>query len=191
MPHRVRNIVVAVTSWHLICLVMLYVYTHGIAQNIVALYTAAFGDIQSNYGIYYRIAILHGYAAITAPASLASLFLFDRLSHRSAGRNRVVCAVCVWQLVVVAVLLGSYEMQFAWWLHQLGWAVFGVPENLYSFRNLALHRIVAWFICTTPVACAALWLYSKNVVEAQDISADRIDATKRIDQMPPAGSTLP
>ena len=141
---------------------MLYVYEHGIAPNIVALYTAAFGDIQLSYGIYSRIAIFHGYAAITAPASLASLCLFDRISHRSSNWSQVVLAVCLWQLVVVAVLVGSYELGFDWWLHQLGWTVFGAPENLWSFRNLVLHRIVAWFICTTPVACAALWLYSKQ-----------------------------
>lgn len=141
---------------------MLYVYQHSIAPNIVMLYTAAFGDIQLSYGTFSRIAIFHAYAATTAPASLASLCLFDRISHRMSHWSQVALAFCLWQVVVVAVLVSSYELGFHLWLHELDWAVFGAPENLYSFRNLALHRIVAWFICTTPVACVALWLYSKR-----------------------------
>lgn len=161
MSKRVRVILATTTVWHLVCLVMLYVYQYCIGPIVVALYTAAFGDIQSSIGIFTRLTIFLGYVVTTSPASLMSLYLFDRLSQRSMNWSQVAFAVCVWQLVVVTVLVGSYEMGFEYWLHQLGWSVFGAPEDLYSFRNLFLHRIVAWFICTTPLACAVLWVYSK------------------------------
>ena len=190
MSKRVRVILAGTTAWHLICLVMLYVYRYCIGPIVVVLYTASIGDIQSSIGIFTRLAIFLGYVVVTSPASLISLCLFDRLSHRSSNWSQVAFAVCVWQLVVVAVLVGSYELEFDYWLHQLGWIIFGVPENLYSFRNLVLHRIVAWIVCTTPVACAALWLYSKHTEVAPVSLVERIDSSKPVGHLPTNGSTL-
>ena len=62
-----------------------------------------------------------------------------------------------WEAAVVAILIWSYEVGFPYKINQLGWAIFGPPDNLYSFHNLMLHRIVAWLICTTPVALVGLF----------------------------------
>jgi hypothetical protein len=71
-----------------------------------------------------------------------------------------VAAFGGWEMVVVAILICSYEVGFPYMVNQLGWALFGPPENIYSFGNLVLHRIIAWLICTTPVAWMVLWGYS-------------------------------
>jgi hypothetical protein len=65
------------------------------------------------------------------------------------------------EVLVVLVLVSSYEIGFSYSLNQLGWAVLGPPDNVYSFQNLVLHRIIAWLIETTPVSWTALWLHSK------------------------------
>ena len=47
-------------------------------------------------------------------------------------------------------------------INWLGWSIFGAPENIYSYTNLLLHRVLAWLILTTPVAWFALCLYSRE-----------------------------
>jgi hypothetical protein len=140
---------------------MLLVYGHIVSPLVVAAYTAWFGDVQASYGRFERFGVYLGILVITFPATLVSLLLFDRLSHRATTLKQSLAAFCGWQLVVVVVLIWSYEAGFHYMVNELGWALFGPPEDAYSFRNLVLPRIIAWMLCTTPVGCMALWGYSK------------------------------
>lgn len=153
-----------IATWHLACLAMVFVYGHIVGHFVVMAYTAYFGDVQASYGMFERVATYLGILVITSPATLISLLLFDRLFYRPARWTRRAAVFCGWELVVVAVLIWSYEVGFPYIVNQVGWAIFGPPENLYSFRNLVLHRIIAWLVCTTPVAWLALWVYSKVAV---------------------------
>jgi hypothetical protein len=161
MWRRVRAQLIAIMIWHLACLAMMFFYGRVIRHLVAAAYTAWFGDVQASYGTFERFATYVGILAITSPSTLVSLLLFDRLSHRPVIWKRSVPAFCGWELAVVAILICSYEIAFPYMVNQLGWALFGPPEEIYSFRNLMLHRIIAWLICTTPVAWMALWGYSK------------------------------
>ena len=162
MSHRVKALLTTVAIWQLACLAMMFVYRPAIGHFVVAAYTAWFGDVQASYGRFERLAAYFGNIAITSLATLVSLLLFDRLSHRPATWKRRAVTFCGWQLVVVAILIWSYEVGFPYMVNQLGWALFGPPEDLYSFRNLALPRIITWLLCTTPVAWIALWAYSNS-----------------------------
>lgn len=161
MSHRARTLWIAIAAWHLACLAMMIVFRDVIAQFVVAAYTACFGNIQASYGSFDRLATYLAIVVITSPASLVSLILFDRLSHGSAKRKRMLVTFAAWQLVVIAVLVWSYEIGFPYMVNQIGWALFGPPEDIYSFQNLVLHRIIAWMLCTTPVAWIVLWGYSR------------------------------
>ena len=140
MSRRVRAQLIAITIWHLACLAMIFVYGRVVGHVVAAAYEAWFGDLQASYGTFERLAQYVGILVITSPSTLVSVLLFDRLSHRPTIRKRSVAAFCGWELVVVAILICSYEVGFPYMVNQLGWAVFGPPENIYSFRNLLHFR---------------------------------------------------
>lgn len=161
MPNRLRTLLTAIVIWHVACLAMYFVFGHFISQLLVSTYTEWLGDIQQSYGRFERITTYLGFVVITAPASLISLRLFDGLSHRLVKWKLILISFLGWQIAVVAVQSCSYEVELAWKIHQLDWALFGPQENLYSFRNLMVNRIIAWLLCTTPVAWMALWVHPK------------------------------
>ena len=71
-----------------------------------------------------------------------------------------------WQVLLVPILIWSYEWGFSYKVLQLDWAVFGPSEDVYSFRNLVLPKIVTWLVCTLPVGLTVLWLYGKLGIES-------------------------
>jgi hypothetical protein len=160
MSHRAK-LLTTIATWHLACLAMMFVYGHILSHVVVVAYTEYFGDVQASYGRFERVATYLWIVAITSPATLISLLLFDRLSRRPAGSMLTAAVFCEWELVVIAVLIWSYEISFPFLVNQVGWAMFGPPEDIYSFPNLVLHRIIAWLLCTTPIAWLALWGHSK------------------------------
>jgi len=170
MSKRIKDLLITIAIWHLICLVMFFVFQYFVGRIVVAVYTAWFGDIQQSYGRYERIGTYFEFVVITSPASLLSLRLFNGLSRRKANWAQTFITFVGWEFVAVAVLIGSYEAGFSYMIHQLDWAIFGPNENLYSFRNLMVHRIIAWLLCTTPVAWIALWVHRK--LTSQTISMD-------------------
>jgi hypothetical protein len=89
------------------------------------------------------------------------LRLFDKLLHRPTSWKLLAVIFMAWQTVVVAVLVWSYEAGFPNMISRLDGDLFGPVVDLYSFRNLALPRILAWLLCTAPVAGVMLWVYSK------------------------------
>lgn len=161
MSNRSKTLFVAIVTWHVACLVMYFVSGHVINQFVVAAYTTWFGEIQQSFGRFARIETYLAFVVITSPASLISLRLFDGLSRRQVKWKQRLITFLGWQIVVVAVLVWSYEAGFSYMIHRLDWAIFGPQENLYSFRNLMVDRIIAWLLCTTPVAWIALRAHPK------------------------------
>jgi len=139
---------------------MLIFYQRVGSKFVLSVYTTWFGDVQASYGRYERLATYFGFVIITLPAIMASLRLIDRLSHRSPGWKRMIIAFGAWQLAVVAILIWSYESGLSFKVSQLEWTLFGPPDDLYSFRNLVLHRVITWLLCTTPIAWLVLLGYS-------------------------------
>ena len=158
---RFTATVVAVGVWQTVSLVMMFAYRHVIGHLVVAAYTASDGDIQASYGRFERVGTYIALVVITLPASILTIVLYNKLSGLLTNRKRMIFTVCVWQMIVLAVLTWSYELGFPYMINQLGWRLFGPPTEIYSFMNLVLHRIIAWLLCTMPVSWAAVWIYSR------------------------------
>jgi hypothetical protein len=161
MPSCGKPLVAAVGAWHAACLAVRLACGSTIARIAAAGYTALVGDIQASYGVFDRIASYIMLVVVTVPATVVSLRLLDALCQRRGRWGRTAVAFTVWEAVVVAILVWSYEVAFPYRVNQLAWAIFGPPRELYSFQNLVLPRVVAWLICTTPIAGVMLWLYDK------------------------------
>jgi hypothetical protein len=151
----------AIVVWNVVVLLMMLAYPKTLGKLLLVTYEALFGEVQASYGAFSRVAMFLGFAAVTIPATLVAVWLFDRLSRRSPGWRQVAVSISIWEVVVILVLMSSYEMGFSYSLNQVCWMVFGPPDNIYGFRNLLLPRIIAWLIETTPVAWTSLWLHSK------------------------------
>ena len=141
---------------------MMFVYRYAIGYLVIATYTMLYGDIQASYGRFERFGTYIGLLVVTLPTSVATLFLVDRLSARRTTVKRKMLTAACWQMIIMLVLVCSYEVGFPYMINQLDWRIFGPPTEIYSFQNLVLHRIIAWLLCTIPVAWLAVWLYSRS-----------------------------
>ncbi len=159
-PGSWKAFVAALVVWNVLILPLMFAYRYTVGELVYLIYVALFGDIQTSYGAFVRVAMFVGYASVTLPATLIAVWLFDKLVHRTWRWRRSLLTVALWEVLVVFVLVSSYEIGFSHALHEIDWAVFG-PNDVYTFRNLALHRIIAWLIETTPVAWIALWVHTK------------------------------
>lgn len=157
----VKVTMTAIVAWNLAILPTILVYPNTVGQLLRMTYEALFGDIQASYGTFLRIATFVGDVVVTLPATFVAVWLFDKLSRRSLRWRRAAISISIWEFLVVLVLVSSYEIGFSYSLNQVGWAILGPLDNVYSFSNLVLHRIIAWLIETTPVSWTALWLHSK------------------------------
>jgi hypothetical protein len=151
----------AIIVWNLAVLPMALAYPNTLGKLLLVTYEAIFGEIQASYGAFSRLAMYLAFAAITLPATFVAVWLFDRLSRRSLRWRQAGLSILIWEVLVILVLVSSYEIGFSYSLNQVCWAVFGPPNDLYGFRNIVLPRIIAWLIETTPVAWTSLWLHSK------------------------------
>jgi hypothetical protein len=166
---RLGLMIITTLAWQLMCLALLLVYPFTVEPAVISTYSAWIGDIEANYGKFDRAATYLGIAVVTAPATAIALFLFDRLSQ-SQARGRVFVIVFLgWQVAVVLALIGSYETGLAYRINQLGWSIFGPPDDVYSFRNLVVPMMIAWQLCTTPIAFLALWV--KTALIRNDLGA--------------------
>jgi hypothetical protein len=160
-PGSLKAFVAAIVVWNVPILPLMFAYRYTVGEVVYVMYVALFGDIQSSYGVYARVAMFVAYATFTIPATLIAVWLFDRLLRRTWQWRRSLLTVAGWEVLVVLVLVSSDETGFPYALNQVGWALFGPPDDVYSFQNLVLHRVIAWFIETTPVAWISLWVHSK------------------------------
>lgn len=158
---NVKAATAAIVIWNVAVLPMMLAYPNTLGKVLLVTYEALFGDIQASYGAYSRVAMYLAFIAVTLPATLVAVWLFDRLSHRSPRSRQVALSMLISEMLVILVLASSYEIGFSYSLNQVCWAVFGPPDDLYGFRNIALPRILAWLIETTPVAWTSLWLHLK------------------------------
>jgi hypothetical protein len=139
---------------------MTVIYEPTVGRLVLAIYSVWFGDIQASYGTFDRVLTYCGIATVTIPATIASLWLFKTLSHEAWRWKRAAPTFLGWEVCNAALLVWSYERGFPMMINSLGWSIFGAPEDIYGYTNLLLHRVLAWLICTTPVAWFALCLYS-------------------------------
>jgi hypothetical protein len=160
-PVRAKAIIGALAAWNVIAYVVVLAYPHTIGQLVVVSDERLFGDIHAGFASFARIEMFVGYFSVTLPAAVVGLWLFGAISHRLWKWRQAAMIIVVWEIMVILVLAGSYESGFPYQLNQVGWAIFGVPGNVYSFTNLGLHRIIAWLVETTPVTWTSLWLYSR------------------------------
>jgi hypothetical protein len=177
MRRITRAVWLTILAWHLLCLAMLYIYRDIIGPIVTAAYENWYAKVQATYGTFERLHAFVSHVCITVPATIICLRLFARLSaQRTTWKvTGTVFALC--EGLLVAVLTCSYETGFHYHVNQLGWAVFGPPDNVYSFVNIVLHRIITWVFCTTPIVWAALLI---QLTLAKGIMASHhIDELKR------------
>jgi hypothetical protein len=179
MSPRAKALFAEVILWQLTCLAPMILYRVTLARPIVSAYSAWFGDIQAGYGRFERLETYIWIIAITVPATLVSLIACDKLSHLRPPWRRHAIAFLGWQSALVVVLIWSYQAGFPWMINQLGWALFGSPEDIYSFPNLFLPQIIGWLICTIPISFVVLWLYGRSERARTNVSEGerRVDTT--------------
>jgi hypothetical protein len=153
---RWATLIAAVAVWDAICLGVFTLLPRMIGPVVVALYTRFCGDIQASYGTFERLSHYLLLIVSTAMASAFTLWFFESFTRRRTKWRRRAFVFSTWEAAVVALLICSYEVGFPAKIHELDWALFGPPENIWGFRNLVAHRVIAWFICTTPIAAAAI-----------------------------------
>ena len=154
-----KLILIAVVVWQVACLAMKYVYRELIGHVVVAAYTWFYGDIQASYGRFDRLATYLGLLVVTLPASVLVISIVDKRSVGGTTLRRKMLTLACWQLITMLVLVTSFEFGFPDMIHQFDWWVFGPPAEIYSFRNLELHRIIAWLLCTLPITWIAVRTY--------------------------------
>lgn len=146
--------------WQLCAIATIILYGNVLVRPIGAAYAACFGNIQSNYGAFDRTMTYIGYLVVTTPATLAAIVFFDCLRKvRQPLKSRAI-AFLGWVFTAWLALIVAYETGLSYKVNKLDWALFGPPANLYSFRNLMLHRIITWFLCTISMGVIALWTYA-------------------------------
>ena len=157
-----RSMMLAILAWNLACLAMSFLHGYVIAPAITFAYEAHFGDIQASYGRYEWVSTIAAFVIIPLLPAFMSVRLYDQLVRRPSDWRRIVASSIVWELLLVPILIWSYWFSLHYKINQIAWAVNGPPENIYSFTNLALPRLIAWLICTVPVGLAVLWLHQKT-----------------------------
>ncbi len=140
---------------------MISVYHHAIGHLVIAAYSAWYGDPEANYGRFIQVSTIVEITVSTLTATLLSLWLFNKLAQRTTSWKLLAVTSLAWEVAAIAVLIWAIQIGFAYEIHQLDWKLFGPSDDLYSFRNLFLPRIIAWLVSTTPVAVITLWAYSK------------------------------
>jgi hypothetical protein len=159
---RLKALLITIAWWQVVSLAMSLIYAPTLGRLIFAAYIACFGEVQESYGRYDRISTYSEIVSVTITATITALWLFNALLREAHSCRRAVLTFLAWQAGTVAVLAWSFETGFSMMINSLGWSIFGAPEDVYSFTNIVLHRIIGWLICTTPVAWIALCLYSAS-----------------------------
>ena len=163
-PVGVMPFAISIAAWHLIALVMYYVYGWVLVGFVTAAWTAWFGDIQASSGWYWRASSYAFIATTTFAATVASVRLFDALSGQPWRCKLAAITILGWEALVIPVLIVSYEIGFAWMITEFRFDAFGPPKETYTFGNLILPHLLAWLILTTPVAWVSLWVHSHGRV---------------------------
>jgi hypothetical protein len=156
---RVKAICISIVCWELICLGIYAAYSQASSTLFDAMYFACIGHPLASFDTYSRLAEYVGFLQVTIPATALSSSLFIILLRDKWRWRSLLPTLVIWQVGVLAILIWSYEIGFTSMLNDIGWLIFGVPDNLYSFSNLMLHRIIFWVLCTAPIAWVALCLH--------------------------------
>lgn len=160
MSLRAQAILAAIAAWQLVCLAELYIYPATVERAVLAVYAYYYGDVQASFGRYSRVAAYSWIVIATTPATAISIYVFIYLTRSSTLVRRVIGTFVAWQAAVIAALICSYEVGLPFTITLIGWPLFG-RLDAYSIVNLVVPRLIAWFICTTPPAVVALWLYGE------------------------------
>jgi len=162
-PISVRATMVAVVCWQVAFTLLAYVYSYTISPVVELAYSSGFGDVQIGMSTFSRFATYFGLLTVTLFASSITLLVVQILVRRRVAMKRTAVVLIVWEVVVMAILTLSYEIDFPYLLHEMIWRLFGQTDDLYSFQNLVLHRIIAWLLCTAPPSWFAVKAYSRSL----------------------------
>lgn len=161
-PSRTKTIVMGVGIWQLVWFISGLTYSNSLGYLVIAGYTALYGDVQASYGRFERVSIYIALSVTTLPACVLTLAWYHRYTGRPVNRMKTAIVLGCWQLIVLGLLVWSYEIGLPYQISQLRWRLLGPPPEIYSFSNMVLPRIIAWLLCTVPVSCVALWVYSRG-----------------------------
>ena len=152
---------ITIAAWQISAFAIMLIYRRFFSPLLYAAYTHWFGSVQANYGAYERSMLYLYYLVVTASATLIGIVIFDRQRGMHPPARVRILAACGWTWATWSALIAAYENGITYEINQLFWKLFGIPNNLYSFRNLMLHRIVTWLLCSISTAVLAIWLYSR------------------------------
>ena len=140
---------------------MLGVCGYAIGWVVYSVYTAHFGDIQETYSTYHRAVTYTVIIVVTALATAMGVALLIVMEGRRATVRHTIGTFVAWHAAAVVALVASEELGLFWVFHRIDWILFGTPENLYSFRNLMMPRVIAWVLSSTAAIAVVLWVRAK------------------------------
>ena len=75
--------------------------------------------------------------------------------------QRIIFAWLAWQVYFSELYFVGAQAGIGYKFNQLLWWLFGVPEDLYGFRNMVLHRIVIFAAISAPPTLFGLLVYQR------------------------------
>jgi len=152
-----------IAAWQVTCAIAFVLFGYTIGWGVYSIYTGIFGDIQDSYMTYHRASTYSVIVVVTALATAVGVALLIVMEGRRATVRHTIGTFVAWHAAAVAALVVSEELGLFWVFHRIDWNLFGTPENLYSFRNLMLPRVIAWLMSSTAAIGMVLWLRDKLV----------------------------
>ena len=111
--HDPKAFVAAIVGWNTVALDVELAYPDKTIGQLVNLgYEACSGISKPRMGLLNGLRCLWAPSSITLPATLASLWLFDRMLRRPWIWRRSLLTITIWEALVVLVIVGSYETGF-------------------------------------------------------------------------------
>lgn len=87
-------------------------------------------------------------------------------------RKRFLAAVLIWEAIVVLLAIVASECRLSSGINLLDRRVFGT-EEVYTYRNMILPKVVAWLIYSIPASLAGLFTYRKLQQNASETRCRR------------------
>lgn len=160
---HVRIVLLVSALWQAVFAVQLYVYGYFVWRVVLEAYTSVLGDVQAGIGRYQRLDAYIAFVVMTAPATLAAIFLLCRYHGHRPTWKTVSAMFLLWELPILTFLAWNFETGLHSTINQFMWTLFGPPDDLYSVRNVVLPRLLAWLLCTLPVCIAVTWYCSRRL----------------------------
>lgn len=163
MTDRTRILLITIGAWQLSALLLSLAFPPLFRHSLVIAYTAIAGDPLANPSAFQWTFQVVRILWTTAPSTLLALVVCDYLIQKRPNWARIPATFAIWELLLLVVLILAKQIDARSLVTEAGFKVFGAPGYLQAMRYGDPSRLVAWLICTVPLAIAAIRWHLKPV----------------------------